>query len=360
MARFVLLKMSSLGATCWALMILGQAQNCLAQYQPDPLRYESQIVDFEEQDFIAPPLSNAILLVGSSSIRFWNNSTADLAPLTSINRGFGGSVMNDIVYYFDRIIAKYNPRAIVLYEGDNDLAWGITPATILAQFDKLISMIKTSLPQTRLYVLSVKPSIARSNLWGKAKIVNQGFSDRSAIDEQITHIDIDNYMIQKNGEVRDDIFVSDGLHLNSTGYKIWSEVIRSALTINESPYESLSIGTNFYKITSQLVSDCVEVEINNSNKKSWFSLSFKLIDSALILESFHPRSSRTQVCSDVMKVWQSQRNSVISAQFTTDKLYVRGESNKYSLSTEFSASRNPLAESNDSFIFDRITVSLSN
>ena len=51
--------------------------------------------------------------------------------------------MNDVIYYFDRIIAKYNPRAIVLYEGDNDLAWGLPPSTILSQFDTLIDMIET-------------------------------------------------------------------------------------------------------------------------------------------------------------------------------------------------------------------------
>ena len=267
--------------------------------------------------------------------------------------------MNDVIFYFDRIIAKYNPRAIVLYEGDNDLAWGLTPTTILAQFDKLISMIKASLPQARVYVLSVKPSISRSNLWGKAKIVNQGFSDRSAVDEQITHIDVDNYMMQRSGEVREDIFVSDGLHLNLTGYKIWSEVVRSSLTINESPYENLSMGTNFYKITSQLISDCVKVEIKN-NEPSWFGLSFKLIDSALILDNFRQRDNQAQICTDELQVWQSQTNSVISAQFNTDKLFIRGELDKYSLSTEFSATRNPLTESNDSFVFDRITVSPSN
>ena len=359
MTRFVVLKMYSSRVAFWVVMVIGQTQNCFAQYQPDPLRYESQITAFEEQDFIDPPPNDAILLVGSSSIRFWNNSAADLSPLTSINRGFGGSVMNDVIYYFDRIIAKYNPRAIVLYEGDNDLAWGLTPITILAQFDKLISMIKASLPQARVYVLSIKPSISRSNLWGNAKIVNQGFSDRSAVDEQITHIDVDNYMIQRSGEVREDIFVSDGLHLNLTGYKIWSEVVRSLLTINESPYENLSMGTNFYKITSQLISDCVKVEIKN-NEPSWFGLSFKLIDSALILDNFRQRDNQAQVCTDELQVRQSQTNSVISAQFNTDKLFIRGELDKYSLSAEFSAARSPLTESNDSFVFDRITISPSN
>ena len=92
--------------------------------------------------------------------------------------------MNDVIYYFDRIIAKYNPRAIVLYEGDNDLAWGLSPSTILSQFDTLIDMIETSLPFARIYVLSVKPSTARAHLWSQARAVNKGFADRANRDKR--------------------------------------------------------------------------------------------------------------------------------------------------------------------------------
>ena len=360
MTRSVRLIACHLQKTFWVIILIGQAETNFAQFQPDPLRYQSQIIAFEEQDFSEPPPDNAVLLVGSSSIRFWSNAITELSPITAINRGFGGSVMNDVIYYFDRIIAKYNPRAIVLYEGDNDLAWGLPPSSILTQFDKLVEMMKSSLPQTRIYVLSVKPSIARSHLWEKAKIVNEGFNKRSEIDDQITHIDVDAYMVQKNGQVREDIFISDGLHLNSTGYKIWSEVIRSALTIKESPYESLSMGTNFYQANSQLVSDCVQVKTVNNNQNSWFSLSFKLVDSTLTLNDFHPRNKQAQICSDELQIWQNQVDSVTTAEFNTDKLYVRGESDKYTLSAEYSATRSPLSETDNIFVFDRITVSPSN
>ena len=122
MTRSVRLIACHLQKTFWVIILIGQAETNFAQFQPDPLRYQSQIIAFEEQDFSEPPPDNAVLLVGSSSIRFWSNAITELSPITAINRGFGGSVMNDVIYYFDRIIAKYNPRAIVLYEGDNDLA----------------------------------------------------------------------------------------------------------------------------------------------------------------------------------------------------------------------------------------------
>ena len=46
----------------------------------------------------------------------------DLAPLTVIPRGFGGSTMHDLLHYVNRIVVPYRPRAIVVYEGDNDMS----------------------------------------------------------------------------------------------------------------------------------------------------------------------------------------------------------------------------------------------
>ena len=117
--------------------------------------------------------------------------------------------MNDVIYYFDRIVAKYNPRAIVLYEGDNDLAWGLSPETILNQLDVLVDMIKLELPDTRLYILSVKPSIARANLWALAQKVNAGFALRAESDENIFHIDVDTYLLDDSGGFRSDLYLPD-------------------------------------------------------------------------------------------------------------------------------------------------------
>ena len=112
------------------------AQKTAIEY-PDPNRFEEAILHFESLDSITFPPENAIVCVGSSSMRGWTGTiTKDLAPLTVIPRGFGGSNMNDALYFSDRIILKYKPRAIVLYEGDNDIALGISPEIILEKFQE--------------------------------------------------------------------------------------------------------------------------------------------------------------------------------------------------------------------------------
>ena len=99
---------------------------------PDPQRYEEVIRSFEQSDSLNFPPENAIVCYGSSSMRGWHDSiSVDLAPLTLIPRGFGGSNMNDALYYSERMILNYKPRALLLYEGDNDIGDDIISATSL-------------------------------------------------------------------------------------------------------------------------------------------------------------------------------------------------------------------------------------
>ena len=53
-----------------------------------------------------PPPTNAILFVGSSSIRVWPNLAATFPNHPVLNRGFGGSQMSEVLFYFDRVVAR--------------------------------------------------------------------------------------------------------------------------------------------------------------------------------------------------------------------------------------------------------------
>ena len=70
-------------------------------------------------------VENPVVFVGSSSIRKWY--TAEYFPdIPSVNRGFGGSHISDVIYFINETVLKFKPKIIVFYAGDNDIHFGKT------------------------------------------------------------------------------------------------------------------------------------------------------------------------------------------------------------------------------------------
>ena len=221
------------------VLALGFTTLAAAQTQTiDPTRFEEAIQAFEAEDRAMMPPEGAIVVTGSSSIRRWHPSLKqDLAPLTVIPRGFGGSTMQDLEYFLDRIVIKYKPRAVVIYEGDNDTAYGVAPEEIVGRLESIVDRVHAEVPEARVYVMSVKPSLARVDVWDKAQeanVLSQRFAESHDL---VSYIDVANPFLQSNGKVMDDIFIDDGLHLNEKGTQIWASTIKAALMEGEARHE---------------------------------------------------------------------------------------------------------------------------
>ena len=218
--------------------ILAVSAPSLAHRGTDPGIWAEAMRRFAEMDRLDPPELGSIVLTGSSSIARWNDQAADaLAPLSVIPRGFGGSVMNDVLFHLDQVALKYRPRAIVIYEGDNDTAYGIPKDVILSGLTEIITRVHEALPETRIYVMAVKPSTLRVDVWNDAQQVNAAYQEVAKSDRLVFFIDSASPFLREDGKVMTDIFVEDGLHLNVTGNLIWGSIIRAALMPQEARYE---------------------------------------------------------------------------------------------------------------------------
>ena len=80
---------------------------------------EEDIKKLEALDATKKPNKNALLFVGSSYVRLWEGLNKDIAPYQTINRGFGGSKLNEVAYYIERLVYPHTFRGIVLYVGND-------------------------------------------------------------------------------------------------------------------------------------------------------------------------------------------------------------------------------------------------
>ncbi|HRI87760.1 MAG TPA: SGNH/GDSL hydrolase family protein [Candidatus Hydrogenedentes bacterium] len=221
--RFVVLRYAPAFLGIALLVLFGAAKEL-----PPIDRFESQIKKFEAEDKEAPPPSDAILFVGSSSIRLWDLK-ASFPGLPAINRGFGGSFLRESTYYAERIVIPYKPKVIVLYAGDNDIASGITADELLGDYKKFVEKIHASLPDTHIVFLSIKPSVSRWALYDEQKKANGLVNEFSKADKRLHFVDLGAPLLGADGKPRADLLLKDGLHLNEAGYAVWTSVLTPVL-----------------------------------------------------------------------------------------------------------------------------------
>ena len=208
-------------------------------YEPDPTRFTKQVDSFIVADSINFPESGGIVCIGSSSMRMWHSRIErDLAGLSVVARGFGGSHYSDVIYFADALILKYSPRALVIYEGDNDAAYGKSVERIFNDFKYLTKLCRKRLPELRFYIIGAKPSLARWDIAQKMQAANAMIRDYCQDRHGITFIDVWPALLNASGMPRVELFIQDGLHLNEAGYNAWSAVIAPILKEAEAKFES--------------------------------------------------------------------------------------------------------------------------
>jgi len=193
---------------------------------PDSSRWLYTVGGFQLEDEIVGDRAGQIVATGSSSMRFWDHSIhRDFAPMPIISRGFGGSNINDLLVHLDAIVLKHRPGAVIIYEGDNDIAQGVPVTVVLETFEKVVVRILDDNAETRIYLISVKPSITRESLWAEMVEVNQGIQTISKSKENVFYVDVATPMLNSDGSRNPDLYVSDGLHMSQAGYDIWRDVV---------------------------------------------------------------------------------------------------------------------------------------
>ncbi len=195
-----------------------------------PVPFAEEIRLFGVEDEIYPPTGCETLFVGSSSFRFWSRLQQDFPKRKVLKRGFGGASISDINLHFDNVVGRYRPREIVFYAGENDINSGKSVGAVLIDFNHFMDRKVAVLGETPVYFVSAKPSIARKADFVAQTQLNDRVASLAAERDDLVFVDTVKPMLGSNGQPRPELFIADGLHMNSLGYSIWAKQIGLALS----------------------------------------------------------------------------------------------------------------------------------
>ncbi len=191
----------------------------------DPERFEKEVMAIgQKYDTIWEHSKKTLVFTGSSSIRLWEDLEERFPAYQVINSGFGGSQTSDLLVFLDELVLKYQPDQVFIYEGDNDLEDKKRPGKIMKTTKEVVSRIKDTGTVSSIVLISTKPSIKRWHLKGKYKRLNRKLEKYCSRDPILAFANIWDPML--NGKkLRTDLFIEDGLHMNTKGYEIWYNVL---------------------------------------------------------------------------------------------------------------------------------------
>jgi len=182
--------------------------------------------------------SRPLAFYGSSSIRLWTTLEEDFAGRTVLNLGFGGSSMTACSWFFWRLIRPVSPSALVLYAGDNDLAEGCSPQAVLAQFRHLAFQLAMVNRSTPIGLLSIKISPCRLSIRRQIERTNE-LMQAEMSRWPCLFVDITEPMLDRDGQPDTSLFLPDGMHLSSEGYRVWARVLREKIGFLATPMSGL-------------------------------------------------------------------------------------------------------------------------
>lgn len=171
-----------------------------------------------------------VVFYGSSSIRLWKSLEDDFDYMKVTNLGFGGSTLAACVWFFERIMIDYRPKALVVYAGDNDLGDGRNPEEIFIFFQQLMVKVNQLFGILPCYFISLKPSLTRWQMADQFRYTNNLIeSEIIKLNSHWKFIDVFKKMLNKDGLPNPALYDHDGLHLSEEGYRLWAAIVKEKL-----------------------------------------------------------------------------------------------------------------------------------
>ena len=184
-----------------------------------------------EEYLLLPVRTGKVLLYGSSFFRVWGYELSQKqlleatgGKLETVNHGFGGATVDELLYHYPRLVAPYAPKAMVIRAGYNELNRGQSPEEAVFVLERLLQWAIADFPEIRIMVFPVFDTRRASDeLQEKINAYNALLKQRIAPMDRVSLLDLNPFFYDDPADIGTrknfrDVFVEDGLHLQEKAY----------------------------------------------------------------------------------------------------------------------------------------------
>lgn len=190
--------------------------------------FRGEIRDLKKKIQNKEDKTDLVVFYGSSTIRLWKNLDEYFPKHNILNLGFGGAYIDSLEQYFESLFQFESPKIIVMYLGGNDLSLGYSSDKIVEMIRGFIARVNKKFPQAIIINIGIKPSFERHKNLETIKRINQMMEMHAIENNHLIQIDLFKALL-KDGQIGQEYYLKDGLHLNENGYLVLNTLLKKTL-----------------------------------------------------------------------------------------------------------------------------------
>ena len=208
-----------------------------SKYSQSNRQFEEEVSILERLDIEEKAAEKDILFIGSSSIRLWDNINEDMYPYSSVKRGYGGAHFYDLIHFSERLVKNHTPKAIIIFvanditgsNGLTNLVGDLSPNEVKRLFKLNYKLIRSIHKYIPIFLIETTPTLKRWKVWSEILKSNKKLESFCKKEPNLYYIGTRDKFIGVDGLPIKSLFLNDELHLNTDGYKLWSNIIKTKL-----------------------------------------------------------------------------------------------------------------------------------
>lgn len=219
------------------------------EIRKDLKEFEAEIEAFEKEEII----TGQVMFYGSSHFTRWTKKyqkvrtmatdlTGNDGSIKVVNHGFGGSTVEDSLYYYDRAVKPWKPKALVFSSYLNDHYYGYSEMEVMFLLERLLEYARKDMPGIRFYLCDMHPTKKHMNEVNGHYVHFEETIDRLIREYCEKHGDCtyfhfydypgfykDSKDIGDRTRINGDLFIEDGIHYNDAGYDVYTSLFKELL-----------------------------------------------------------------------------------------------------------------------------------